>query len=653
MPHDSIRGMSIEARVLDLLAGGAPVEDLEALLEKQPLGPDGEPASPDPQPAVLASLQIYRQLLRAQQREASAAMLVDTARELATPDNLPDLLKVVTRRTRHLLGLDFAYIVLFNIERGVLEGQAIDGHTTSLGLGRVYEGSSEFTRAALSKRSVAWTGDYLSDADMAHCEAFDALIRAEGLKALLAAPLQIDTRLSRAAPIGMLYGASRTSRRFTADERSLIGSIGGLAGLAIENAQLLLDANNRIRELSDRLRTAADESAEFRRLDEARDALGEVALGDDVGALAEVAGTWLGGTVRLLGEDGSVLAGPADLTGSEVTELTATAARQAADPGGGALPAGRGTWVAPVMNGYDHLGAIAVTSPAPPEPHLFGAVIRAVAIMLRRVTRDSAEDVGRHEILDDLLTVGAHRGQQLHRRVRELGFEPDDPSVLVVLDPTTEAGSRIGSWAAAYGRRMHGLATVRGGRAVLLLPGTDPGAAARAAVAGLSAAASSPVTAGSAGPLTGLDSLTECYEEAERCLHATSAIGGPGRAASASELGFLGMLLSGTHDVAAFIESAIGPVLASDRERSSDLAKTLHAYYAAGSSPTRAADQLHLHTNTVVRRLNRIKELLGATWQEPEHALNIQLALQLHQVRSALGTPAPAITTTVEDAESA
>ena len=37
--------------------------------------------------------------------------------------------------------------------------------------------------------------------------------------------------------------------------------------------------------------------------------------------------------------------------------------------------------------------------------------------------------------------------------------------------------------------------------------------------------------------------------------------------------------------------------------------------------------------NTVTQRLERVANLLGADWQKPERALEVQLALRLHRLR--------------------
>lgn len=86
----------------------------------------------------------------------------------------------------------------------------------------------------------------------------------------------------------------------------------------------------------------------------------------------------------------------------------------------------------------------------------------------------------------------------------------------------------------------------------------------------------------------------------------------------------------------AYIASTIGPVLEYDADRLTDLTRTLDAYFASGGSPTHAAEALHVHPNTVSRRLERITDLLGEGWQKPGRALEIQMALRLRKTRAVL-----------------
>ena len=87
-------------------------------------------------------------------------------------------------------------------------------------------------------------------------------------------------------------------------------------------------------------------------------------------------------------------------------------------------------------------------------------------------------------------------------------------------------------------------------------------------------------------------------------------------------------------DVAGYLERVLGPLLAYDRRRGSDLLGTLEAYFAAGSSLRGAAAALHVHVNTVGQRLERVATLLGEDWQHPDRALELQLALRLRRLQA-------------------
>ena len=65
---------------------------------------------------------------------------------------------------------------------------------------------------------------------------------------------------------------------------------------------------------------------------------------------------------------------------------------------------------------------------------------------------------------------------------------------------------------------------------------------------------------------------------------------------------------------------------------------TLQAYFQAGASPARAAEALQVHVNTVTQRLERVSRLIGKDWSSPERALEVQLALRLHRLTSAVAS---------------
>ena len=97
----------------------------------------------------------------------------------------------------------------------------------------------------------------------------------------------------------------------------------------------------------------------------------------------------------------------------------------------------------------------------------------------------------------------------------------------------------------------------------------------------------------------------------------------------------LGLLMGGGDDsIDGFVSGSIGAVLEYDRRRGTVLGQTLESYFAAGGSPARAAELLHVHVNTVTQRLERLSTLLGEDWQRPDRGLEIQLALRLHRLRA-------------------
>ena len=84
--------------------------------------------------------------------------------------------------------------------------------------------------------------------------------------------------------------------------------------------------------------------------------------------------------------------------------------------------------------------------------------------------------------------------------------------------------------------------------------------------------------------------------------------------------------LARSADLSAFRRLVL-PLVAYDRERGSDLIKTLSVYFDAGSNASEAADRLFLHRNSLLYRLERIRELTGLDLKESEVRLALQLGL--------------------------
>jgi purine catabolism regulator len=73
--------------------------------------------------------------------------------------------------------------------------------------------------------------------------------------------------------------------------------------------------------------------------------------------------------------------------------------------------------------------------------------------------------------------------------------------------------------------------------------------------------------------------------------------------------------------------SLVEPLVEHDRERRSDLVKTLKVYFDTGGNTSEAADRLFLHRNSMLYRLARVEKLTGLDLKDPWARLALQLGL--------------------------
>ncbi|MGW1621746.1 GAF domain-containing protein [Streptomyces sp. NPDC002172] len=623
--------------VLELLAEGAPAARFEELLRTARQEEVSDDTLAELDQAVRLASSVQSRIGHAQQREAGLAALVDTAHDLTLVHGMDALLHEIARRARRLLNFDMAYIGLrdADAEGRASSIRAAEGETTSRSVGLQTSDDSGLGGLVQRSGAPAWSPDYLTDRDIPHSPDIDAVVRAEGLHAILAVPLGYGTKV-----FGTLYGADRKVRYFTPDEISLLRSLGKLAGVAIERARLLEETRAEVTELeldTSRARSSLDVQ---RRVEAAYIRLIDLVLsGCDPQTLAEAAVRELSGAMVVrdcLGRKVVVTGTPPELAEADVLRWTYDA-----HAAGCPVPMTEGGWVAPVTAGGENLGAVLLV---PDEPltdgfgvRLLQLTARAVAlILLLQRTSTVAHDQIRDELLEELLGDVGPQPRHLVTQARRLGISIDEPHVMVVARPEGGPGGRAAAWASSYAHRMSGLTKFRDGCVTLLVPGADPLAAATAVSAELAPVVGHPVTVGAAGPVSGPGHVAQAHREALSCLEALTELGNLGGVATPQQMGFLGVLLSETHGIGDYIEAVIGPVLDYDTQRFTELTRTLDAYFASSASPTRAAASLHVHPNTVSRRLERIAELLGADWLEPERALEIQLALRLHRTRRTL-----------------
>jgi hypothetical protein len=296
--------------------------------------------------------------------------------------------------------------------------------------------------------------------------------------------------------------------------------------------------------------------------------------------------------------------------------------------------------MAPVLAGSTHLGDVVLVGHEALEEAdqrilERAALVTALLLVFRRATAEAEQRVA-GELLNELVQATDRDPVSLTERAKLLGVDLSSEMALVVARCPVEQRQRASLAAAHLASTQHGLSAMHGDHLDLLLPagGGGPGGAAQLVARELAKATGVPVTCGGAVPqgATALDGLPECHEEAVRCADTMVALGRQGQGGDAGELGFVGFVLGEHRDVGQFVRSQIGALLDYDARRGTQLVATLVAYFASQLSPAHASQSLHVHVNTVTQRLDRIAQLLGDDWQQPDRALEIQVALRLHRL---------------------
>ena len=212
-------------------------------------------------------------------------------------------------------------------------------------------------------------------------------------------------------------------------------------------------------------------------------------------------------------------------------------------------------------------------------------------------------------------------------RAREGGADESMPSTLrertVLRALVDEARIRL------HRRDRPPLVGLRHGEVVALcpVPGRpeyDEIRAAAEALAATHAAAGFAIGIGSREK--GLGGVAVSFAEAHEAALA-AARAEPGTAMAFGDM-LVTHLLRTSPDADRLLGDLLEPLTAYDADRGAELVATLRTFIECGFSPTRSAERLIVHPNTVLYRLGRIRELTGRDPRDPDDVLLLALALK-------------------------
>lgn len=630
-----LRALLDEASTHDVEAA---VNACSAAVEQLPPGPSKTAAAEE----VAQMLELRALVERYRRRSRELLALFETAGDLSSVRDVEGVLQAIVRRGRQLLNADTAYLMLVDEERNDTYMRVTEGTTgpdfrnirlpLGIGLGGLVAESM----------TAHWTADYLHDDRYLH--AIDDIVLEESLVAILGVPLKIGRRL-----LGVLFASDRAPRNFTRDEVSLLSSLGDHAAIAIENAALFQETRDAVAALQSAKTTIEQTNQHLELAVTLHEQLMSLALaGGSVQDLADVLADVMKGAVLVIDEQRRELARATSTTSVPAAADALNAVRE--HLGEGAL-SGRSSLtrtdesavaVTPVVIGQKMHGYLLYVARYISDldvRSLERAATTMALLLLSRRAQDEADNRVRGEILAELLSPKLDDPEALTRRARLLGVDLADQLVAVVTVPAQSGGAGpLHDEVSRVARNRHGLITALADRVVLLLPGADPEAAARATAEHLTSAGHH-VSVGGSGPLTDLRHVIQHADRAGRAARVLLGLGRTGQGVSADELGIYGLLLSeaGEVHVQDFITGTLGQLERYDTERGTSLVDTVHAYFANEGNVSAAAARLFVHPNTMYQRLERLDRLLGTDWRIGERALDLRVALRFRRLLATHG----------------
>jgi len=616
-----------------LIRQASPVEFEEPLVAARAAGATPE-ALAELEAAKLAALRVRDIIERHARRESELAALFDTAGDLAGLRDHDVILEAVVRRARRLLNADVAYLTLNDDERGDTCMRVADG-SVSAAFRRLRLPFGDGLGGLVAQTAMPYASDrYLDDPRFRHRDFIDEAVAEEALVAVLGVPMRLGGRV-----IGVLYAANRGERPFDQEKAVLLGALAAHAAMAIDNARLLEETRTALEELRTVNGRVEARSAAVERGAQAHDRMAALVVrGGGAEDVAAMVTDLLGGTLHVLDADGRPLATSGDPAPLAEDEFSAVMAATYSTREQGRTVRRDDLWITSVSAGDEVLGALVLRTPeqvSDADQRILGraALVTALLMLLRRSVAEAEAQV-RGELLDDLLDGRVNGTVAFEARARRVNVDLEVPHVVLSARcASPQHRGRAASWAASHAALTHGLAMANGEEIVLLLPGDEPGETAHRVAKELGATLAAPVTVGAAGPVRDPMGVATAHREAQRCADALLALGRRDGGADARELGFVGLLIGEHHDVGGFLRATLGPVLDYDAHRGTSLVRTLEDYFGTGCSLSGTADRLHIHVNTVTQRLHRVGLLLGDDWQEPDRALEIQMALRLHRLQ--------------------
>ena len=565
------------------------------------------------------------------------ALFETLAKLSASYSDADGVLDTIVHRTTELLGMDASWVMLADEQKQRLHLTTVFGIT-----GKSFDGMSISVHdllpgAAIRKRRAVCLRDAQGDEQSKYS-------RPEGLRTVMCAPMFVEDEL-----VGVLVAAHREVRDASAEDRRIMEALASAAALSIANARLYAERE--------------EVSLQLQRTQEFQKSLTALML---TGASLDEIVTLIAGTLErevvVLDPDLAILhrsssdgdeaqdltmlvhaieASEEALTGTEITSLVLDDEQTEIAVAPLDLAGERTAYVVVVVGEHGLEGA---------ELGMSEASVTAIGLELMR-DRASAEAEARLAggLFRTLLADGEGNEATIRRRASYMGYELSGSNTVIAVtlpkagddDDVQLLELRTSIQRAARRHRNPPTAVFEYEDAVyvLLNETADSGELAEehskliANELKASERHSSALIA-HAGPHTGIGGVRQAVDEASHALHVLAVTDRAIDPVAFGDLGIWTLLGSmGDHDrLASFAEGVLGELIAYDEERQSQLVETVRALVASNFQIRSAAERLYVHPNTLRHRIQRIAELSGLNFSEPDDRLKADIALRVIDV---------------------
>ncbi|MGA0612799.1 helix-turn-helix domain-containing protein [Caldimonas sp. KR1-144] len=642
--HDT-PSMQLAVELIELLYRGAGAEEFAQWQTdaEARIGADAD------RPAFLEAMRLATAMRTRvdllEQRERGLLAVIESAQDLTSRLERNELLSVIVARARNLLGSDLAWLSTHDPDSGEFRVLVADGAVSHRVAKMVTRRDAGVAGVVMSTKLPFTTPDYLHDTRFAHDGALDDTFRDEGIDALAGVPLIWEGEV-----VGLLFVADRYNRTHLAPSIAILCTLATYCAVALRNARDFERVNAALAR-ADQAR--ADLEHTLRGIQAAAEAHEQLttllARGAPLASLCQSIARWFGGSMLVLDEAGHVVsqghahkdpdscAARYEPNGVHAMDVSRAlrSSRQVGRSVVAFTESGEACRVMAVIGGDDILGATLLFHRSDLDD-----------LAVRTFERGSSV-VGIVLLSQERAEAAKHRSESALLRSL-VAQRQDEPAVmanhaerhgLLLTQPLSLMLMRLDEPSASYGARALRIAVPSAGMLVddidglvVVLCSTTKALDLKQSVSTwarreLGAARFRGVMS---RPVSSSAEIPALYATLRRAVGVLDRIGIQGHIVDQNELALYSTLFE-THDrssLADYLDSIIGPVLAHDRKRSTELANTLLSYLDCNRNSKTTAQKLGIHVNTVRQRLATIEELLGH-WGRAGRALEIHVALRL------------------------